>query len=497
MRKQILTFVLLGGIIVPGYGQTLSLDSCRALALRNNKSLGVARLRQDMATYTTKAARTKYLPKIDVLGGYEYTSREISLLNNTQKNALGSIGTTIGGQMGSDISSVLGNLVQQGIFTQDQATQIGSVLNKAGTSLGSALNQAGQKIVDAFRTDTRNIFVGSVTLRQPIYMGGSIIAANKIAKIGEEMASNGTDATTQNILYNIDQTYWLVVSLRHKQKLANQFLELVRKFSDDVHKMIDQGVATKADGLRVDVKVNEAEMTVTQAENGLSLARMLLCQQCGIPLDTNITLTDEDASCITNQYTEQPADIGIALENRPEIKLLQNLVDVSRQSTKIIRAAYLPQVALTGGYLFSNPNVYNGYQNKFSGVWNVGVAVRIPLWNWFEGEYKVKSSKIATSIANLELTDAQEKMQLQIQQNAFKIKEAKRRLIMSQKNVENANENLRCANLGFKEGVLQTTEVMEAQTAWLSAQTQKIDAEIDLNMSQAGLRKAMGILREQ
>lgn len=496
MRKYILTFVLLGSIIVPIHGQTLSLDSCRALALRNNKSLGVARLRQNMATYTAKAAKTKYLPKIDVLGGYEYTSREISLLNSTQKSVLGNIGTTIGSQLGGDITSVLGNLVQQGVFTQDQAAQIGSVLNKAGTSFGSALNQVGQKIVDAFRTDTRNIFAGSVSLRQPIYMGGSIIAANKIAKIGEELASNSTDATTQTILYNIDQTYWTVVSLRHKQKLANQFLELVRKFNDDVHKMINQGVATKADGLRVDVKVNEAEMAVTQAENGLSLARMLLCQQCGLPLDADITLTDEDASDLASQYTEQPADIGIALENRPELKMLQNLVDVSKQSTKIIRAAYLPQVALTGGYLFSNPNVYNGYQNKFSGVWNVGVVVRIPLWNWFEGEYKVKSSKIATSIANMELTDAQEKMQLQVQQNTFKIKEAQRRLAMSQKNVENANENLRCANLGFKEGVLQTTEVMQAQTAWLTAQTQKIDAEIDLNMSQIGLRKALGILRE-
>lgn len=496
MRKYILTFVLLGSIIVPIHGQTLSLDSCRALALRNNKSLGVARLRQNMAAYTAKAAKTKYLPKIDVLGGYEYTSREISLLNSTQKSVLGNIGTTIGSQLGGDITSVLGNLVQQGVFTQDQASQIGSVLNKAGTSLGSALNQAGQKVVDAFRTDTRNIFAGSVSLRQPIYMGGSIIAANKIAKIGEELASNSTDATTQTILYNIDQTYWTVVSLRHKQKLANQFLELVRKFNDDVHKMINQGVATKADGLRVDVKVNEAEMAVTQAENGLSLARMLLCQQCGLPLDADITLTDENASSLASQYTEQPADMGIALENRPELKMLQNLVDVSKQSTKIIRAAYLPQVALTGGYLFSNPNVYNGYQNKFSGVWNVGVVVRIPLWNWFEGEYKVKSSKIATSIANMELTDAQEKMQLQVQQNTFKIKEAQRRLAMSQKNVENANENLRCANLGFKEGVLLTTEVMEAQTAWLTAQTQKIDAEIDLNMSQIGLRKALGILRE-
>ena len=497
MRKYIFTFVLLGSIIVPTHGQTLSLDSCRALALRNNKSLGVARLRQNMATYTAKAAKTKYLPKIDVLGGYEYTSKEISLLNNTQKNALSNFGTNIGSQMGGDISSVLGNLVQQGVFTQDQATQIGSVLNKAGASFGTALNQVGQKIVDAFRTDTRNIFAGSVTLRQPIYMGGSIIAANKIANIGEEMASNSTDATTQTILYNIDQTYWTVVSLNHKQKLANQFLELVKKLSDDVHKMINQGVATKADGLRVDVKVNEAEMTVTQAENGLSLAKMLLCQQCGLPLDANVTLLDENTSNIVSKDETPSADVNIAIDNRPELKLLQNLVDVSRQSTKIVRAAYLPQVALTGGYMFSNPNVYNGYQNKFSGVWNVGVVVRIPLWNWFEGEYKVKASKVTTSIANLELTDAQEKMQLQVQQNSFKIKEAKKRLAMSQKNVENANENLRCANLGFKEGVLQTTEVMEAQTAWLTAQTQKIDAEIDLNMSQIGLRKAMGILREK
>jgi outer membrane protein TolC len=497
MRKYIFTFVLLGSIIVPIHGQTLSLDSCRALALRNNKSLGAARLRQNMATYTAKAAKTKYLPKIDVLGGYEYTSKEISLLNNTQKNALSNFGTNIGSQMGGDISSVLGNLVQQGVFTQDQATQIGSVLNKAGASFGTALNQVGQKIVDAFRTDTRNIFAGSITLRQPIYMGGSIIAANKIANIGEEMASNSTDATTQTILYNIDQTYWTVVSLNHKQKLANQFLELVKKLSDDVHKMINQGVATKADGLRVDVKVNEAEMTVTQAENGLSLAKMLLCQQCGLPLDANVTLLDENTSNIVSQEETPSADVNIAIDNRPELKLLQNLVDVSRQSTKIVRAAYLPQVALTGGYMFSNPNVYNGYQNKFSGVWNVGVVVRIPLWNWFEGEYKVKASKVTTSIANLELTDAQEKMQLQVQQNSFKIKEAKKRLAMSQKNVENANENLRCANLGFKEGVLQTTEVMEAQTAWLTAQTQKIDAEIDLNMSQIGLRKAMGILREQ
>lgn len=495
MRRFLYIFLLAGGLAAPVQGQTLTLDSCRALALRNNKSLGIARLKQDVAHNVRKSARTQYLPKIDAIGGYEFTSREISLLNNTQKATLGNIGTTIGSQLGNEISTTINGLTQQGIFTQEQASQLSSMFNKVGTSLGTAVDHAGQHIVDAFRTDTRNMFMGSIMLRQPIYMGGSIIAANKIADISETMSANDLEATTQNTLYNIDQTYWTVVSLRHKQELANNYLALIQKLSGDVHKMISQGVATKADGLKVDVRVNEAEMTVTQANNGLTLAKMLLCQLCGLPLDSDITLTDEDKDNLELAFTDTPADTQDAIGNRPELKILENVMDISKQSTRIARAAYLPQVALTGGYLITNPNVYDGFRRRFAGVWNVGVIVRIPVWSWNDGVYKVRASKIATNIASMELADAQEKVELQVSQNKFKVKEARKRLTMAKKNVENADENLRCATLGFKEGVLQTTDVMEAQTAWLQAQTQKIDAEIDVAMSQIGLRKALGTLQ--
>ncbi len=115
-----------------------------------------------------------------------------------------------------------------------------------------------------FRTDTRNMWAGSVMLRQPIYMGGAILAANKIADIGEQIADNDLDMQTQKTLSSIDQAYWLAVSLKQKYKLATSYRDLVKKLNDDVHKMIQQGVATKADGLKVDVKVNEAEMKITQ-----------------------------------------------------------------------------------------------------------------------------------------------------------------------------------------------------------------------------------------
>lgn len=475
--------------------QTLTLDSCRAMALRNNKTLSASRLQLDMARYNKKAAKTKYLPHISALGGYELTSREISLLSKDQKSALSNAGTNTTGALHNDIAGALTNLAQQGILTPEQASNLGGMFGQVGSKIGEAVNHVGQNIVDAFRTDTRQMYALSVMLTQPIYMGGAIIAANRMAAIGEEMAQNNIEASTQNTLHSIDQAYWTVVSVHHKKQLAESYLAVVKKLDDDVSKMISEGVATRADGLKVDVKVNEAEMSLTQAENGLALAKMLLCQLCGMDVDSDITLADENADNIVEQADDAQADRAVAMENRPELKLLQNSADMSRQATKLVRAAYLPQVLLTGGYVATNPNVFNGFERKLSGMWNVGVMVRVPLWNWMEGTYKVRASRIATTIVELERDDIREKIDLQVSQSQFKVKEANRRLAMATKNVENAEENLRCANLGFKEGVIPTTDVMAAQTAWVQAQSQKIDAEVDVKMSQVNLKKALGVLQ--
>lgn len=475
--------------------QTLTLDSCRAMALRNNKTLSASRLQLDMARYNKKAAKTKYLPHISALGGYELTSREISLLSKDQKSALANAGTNTTGALHNDIAGALTNLAQQGILTPEQASNLGGMFGQVGSKIGEAVNHVGQNIVDAFRTDTRQMYALSVMLTQPVYMGGAIIAANRMAAIGEEMAQNNIEASTQNTLHSIDQAYWTVVSVHHKKQLAESYLAVVKKLDDDVSKMIREGVDTRADGLKVDVKVNEAEMSLTQAENGLALAKMLLCQLCGMDVDSDITLADENADNIVEQADDAQADRAVAMENRPELKLLQNSADMSRQATKLVRAAYLPQVLLTGGYVATNPNVFNGFERKLSGMWNVGVMVRVPLWNWMEGTYKVRASRIATTIVELERDDIREKIDLQVSQSQFKVKEANRRLAMAIKNVENAEENLRCANLGFKEGVIPTTDVMAAQTAWVQAQSQKIDAEVDVKMSQVNLKKALGVLQ--
>ena len=483
----------------------LTLDSCRAMALRNNKQLSVAKVKQDIAANIRKSARTKYLPHVSAIGSYEHTSEEISILNDGQKSTLGNLGTTAVGAMQPAMAGLteklggLGTMLGQmglptGVFEQ-MSGELAQQMGQSMQQLQTGLNQEGQKIVDAFRTDTRNIWAGSILLTQPVFMGGAILAVNRMADINERMQQNSTDSRIQNTLYATDQAYWQVVSLKHKQRLALAYLDLVKKLDADVHKMIEEGVATKSDGLTVDVKVNEAEMALTRVNDGVVLSKMLLCQTIGLPVNEQVMLADEDAESIAVVTLTPKLDVNSAMWFRPELRLLQDAIDLSRETTNILKAGNLPQVALAGGYAVSNPNVLNGFEKKFAGFWHIGLLVRVPIWNWGDVTYKVRASKGATAIASLEYEEAREKIELQVNQVTYKVDEANKRLTLAQSSVRRADENLRMANVGFREGVITPTTVMEAQTAWLQAQSQKIDAEIEVRLSQVELQKSLGLLR--
>ena len=483
--KKFFCFICLAYLSFPMKAQeALSLDSCRALAISNNKELLISQEKINAAHYQRKAAFTNYLPNISASGGYMRSQKELSILSDAQKGALSGLGTSLSGPL-QQAAQVIAQL----------HPELAGQLPALGQSLVGALDGAGQSLVDAFRTDTRNMYAGALTLTQPLYMGGKIRAYNKITKYAEELARQQHNSGMQEVILSTDQAYWQVVSLANKKKLAEGYLELLQKLESDVDKMIAEGVATKADGLSVKVKVNEAEMTLTKVNDGLSLSRMLLCQLCGLDLSTPITLADEKE----DDLSPTPADnSSININNvyamRPEVRSLELATQIYKQKVNVTRSEYLPSVALIGNYMATNPSVFNSFENKFKGMWNVGVMVSMPIWHWGEGIYKVKAAKAEARITQYQLDDAKEKIELQVSQSFFKVNEAAKKLIMAEKNLEKADENLRYATLGFEEGVIPASNVLEAHTAWLSAQSEKIDAQIDVKLTEIYLKKATGSL---
>ena len=491
--KKVFCIIYLALITLPaGAQRVLSLDSCRALAIANNKDLLISQEKIRAAHYQKKAAFTNFLPQISATGGYMRNQKELSLLSDTQKGALTSVGTQVSGVMQSGIQ---GLLTQHPELTQNP--QFMALLQALGSAdIATPLNSIGSAIVDAFRTDTRNMYAGALTLTQPLYMGGKIRAYNKITRYAEELAQQQHNSGVQDVILSTDQAYWQVVSLANKKKLAESYLQLLQKLDGDMQKMISEGVATKADGLSVKVKVNEAEMTMTKVDDGLSLARMLLCQLCGLDLSSPITLADEQEEDLPlSSIAANGIDLEQVYSLRPEVRSLELAAEIYKQKVNVERSAYMPSIALMGNYIATNPSVFNSFEKKFKGMWNVGVVVSMPIWHWGEGIYKVKAAKAEARIARYQLEEAKEKIELQVSQSAFKVREATKKLAMAEKNLEKANENLRYANLGFEEGVIPASNVLEAHTAWLSAQSEKIDAQIDVKLTEIYLKKATGVLQ--
>lgn len=474
--KELLMFVVLLVSVSGVFGQgVMSLEDCRQLAIENNKKLKIADEQIKSAQAKRQEAFTKYLPGIDATGAYMRNQKEINLLSEDAHLPVGTMG-------------------QDGKWTlRPDQIMLGPD--------GAPVMNNGQYVPkdyallpkDAMTVDDRNTAFLQVGLTQPIYMGGKIRAYNQLAGLSEKLAVSGREQELQNIIQETDEAYWQIVSLVNRRQLAEKYVETLQKFAHDIDLMYETGVSTKADMLSVKVKLNQAEMTLLRVDDGLSLSRMALNQICGLPIDTILTLKEELLNTIP--VSETP---NISLEqifiNRPEVNSLTLATDIYKKKERIARSAYLPTVAFMANYFAMTPSFFDGISNKFDGMWSVGIGVKAPIFHWGASRKSVQSARAETSMMNFKLEEAKEKIELQVNQARFKIKEAIRKLKVAEANQSKADENLKYAKLGFQEGTIPVSNVLEAQTAWLSAHSDVIDTQIEMKLCEVYLQKAYGVL---
>lgn len=477
LTGKLLTIAVMAASAFGANAMTVSLDSCRAMALSNNKNLRMKAEAVRQAGYQKDEAFAAYLPALDFAGGYMYNQKNMSIFDSDQR------------------------LPVQTFDLKTQSYQYNLVKNPV---TGEPIKGPGGQYIpeqvalipkEAMEFDIHNVFFGAITLTQPIFMGGKIVAMNKITGYAEDLARAMHNSEAENIIYAVDAAYWQVVSLKAKQKLARSYVQLLDTLHYNVEKMVEQGVATRSDLLTVDVKLNQANVDLTKVDNGLVLSRMALAQVCGLPVNSDLHLEDEDIEVAT---VSAPVATSYNMEDvyarRQDLRALEIGVNIYSKQEDVVKSDMLPKVALVGTYSFSNPNMFDGFKNRFNGAFSVGAMVTIPIWHWGGNYNKYRAAKSKTTIARLELENAKEMIDLQVSQSAFKAQEAMKTYEMTVSNLTKANENLRQANVGFREGVMTTDNVMEAQTAWLKANSEKVDAMIDVHLCDVYLSKVLGTL---
>ena len=448
MKKKVFVIIAVIASMHMYSQKVLQLEDCRQMALTHNKSVQMAQESVKAAKELKKAAFTQFLPNFSANGAYTWNQKNLSLLSENAKLPTYSLTT--------------------GLMTGY------TVLPKS-----------------ALEYDIQNIFAGSIGFVQPIFMGGKIKELYHIAKYGENLAIAQQENKITELLLEVDEAYWRVVSLENKVKLAKEYRNLIAQVDSNVNVSIEEGVATKSEALKVKVKLNEADITVTKAEDGLNLSRMALNQLCGIALDDVYTLADQN---LADETPTPLIPIDQVLNNRPEIKQLTQMENIAKSNEKIMLSRFMPNIAFSGNYLVTNPNSYDGYKNEFGGMFSVGIVANIPLFHFGDKIHTLNAARSQHRIATLELEETKEKMQLQIKQSSYKVAESLKKKVSTQHNIDQAEENLRYATEGFDAGVITSTDLLGAQTAWLSAKSEAIDASIDVKLCNLYLAKSLGTL---
>jgi outer membrane protein TolC len=275
---------------------------------------------------------------------------------------------------------------------------------------------------EALEMDVKNVFAGTVGFVQPVFMGGKVRELYKMAKSGERLANIEQERAADELIIDVDEAYWRVVSLENKRKLAQEYCLLMEKLVKNVGIMVEEGVATKGDVLKVSVKLNEAQMMLAKADNGLRLSKMALFQICGLEINSNYTLSESNLTGYNDINPVKPTDSLI--ENRAEIRALNEAKKIAGSNLKIMESRFMPNLLLSGNYIVSNPNVYNGVSNSFAGMFSVGVGINIPIFHFGERIHTLHAAKSQVKIVQYQIDEAKEKIELQVNQFGFRTDEA-------------------------------------------------------------------------
>ncbi len=445
-HKQVLTMVIVFALILASgmaQAQTLSLDSCKRLALKNNKKIIEAGLQVQASGEVRKNAYTNYFPKVSA-------------------SAMA---------MKSSDYLVKGEIPEMNLPVYD-----GNVENLAGATQFAYFPSTAIGLLDYLN-------MASVSVALPVYAGGQIRNGNKLAAIGEEVSKQQKTMTTTEVLVRTDQLYWTAIGLTEKLKTLDSYGELLTTLNKDVSNFTKAGLAQRNDLLKVQLKQNELQSNRLKLLNGIALTKRALCQHIGIRYDSTIVLSDKPLDEVKTPELVSPDE---AVANRNEYQLLNKATEAEELQLKMKRGELMPQLAVSG--IVAGVDVMNSTMTQKIALLNLS----IPISGWWGGSHKIKEQQIKIESARNKLSETSELLVLQIEQAKNELQENRDQIKLAEKAVEQAKENLKVTNDNYRTGNIGISDLLEAQALFQSTNDNLTNSRCNYEISKSKYMQAVG-----
>ena len=441
MKKIILSIsVSLCSIIL--HAQTYTLQQLKDSALQNNIAIRTARHDIEAASQQRKEAFTKFFPNVSGTGLWFNANRGMAKMDVNPSEM---------------ISPDMGAALAQSF----PAEALAALANPISISM------------------MKNGTIGSLMALQPIFAGGQIVNGNKLAKVGEDVSRLQLHLSENEVEKTTEQYYWQLVSLQEKTKTVAAVDTLLADIEKDVKVAVKAGVALPNDLLQVQLRRNDVASQKLKLENGISIVRLLLAQFCGLSESDDLSVKIEESP--SSLFT-----FHSSLSNLPEYQLLQKQVEATKLQKKMAIGQQLPSVAVGAGY-----NYHNLLDNDHT-FGMIYATISVPISGWWGGSHAVKRKKIEQQKAEEQLADNAQLLQIRMQNAWNNVVEARQQLDLSQRSIEQAEENLRLNRNYYHAGTSTMSDLLEAQMLYQQALDKHTDAYADLQNKLLEYRQATG-----
>lgn len=423
--------------------QTLSLDSCKQLALKNNKKIIESGYDIQAAAEVRKNAFTNYFPKVSA-SAFAMRSAE--------------------------------NLIQMQTPEMNLPVYDGNPANLAGATQFAYVPSMSIGAIDYMN-------VGVVSAALPIYAGGQIRNGNKLAAIGEDVSHQQQAMTTTDVLVRTEQLFWSIVALNEKLKTMESYRALLDTLNRDVTNYIAAGLAQRNDLLKVQLKQNELQSNRLKLKNGLSLTKMALCQHIGIAFDSTLVLSNEPAS---GELVSPTVSVNEAVASRPEYQMLNKAAEAEMLQLKMTRGELMPQLSL--GAIAAYADVANSGNTQKFAIANLS----IPISDWWGGSHKIKQQNLKIEKAQNKLNETSELLGLQIVQTTNELRESFDQVLLAEKAVAQAQENLKVTDDNYRSGNISISDLLEAQALFQSSNDNLTNSQCNYQIAKSKYMQAIG-----
>ena len=359
----------------------------------------------------------------------------------------------------------------------------------------------------------RGTYFAGITLTQPIYVGGQITAANRLARLGKECRQEQLRKTRAEIICEVDKSYYTLISVSQKVRMLEAFLRQMDGLAQRVKASVDADLATSADMLRIEAKRSEVSYQLQKARNGEELCRLALGSTLGLPITERLRVGESADSGMqvvpidTVLYAEAlPQSLGENFAARPELSLLQKNVQIREAQVKQSRSNYLPTVALSAGWsyygnlkmrgitMLPDGSPYQFEQRFHDDIPMAMLSVKVPLFHWGAEFKKVKKAHLAVEQARLDLQKNERLMSIEVRQAVQNVSDGYCMVQTAETGQQQADENLRVMQLKYDNSMATLTDLLDAQAQWQQAHSNLIEAQAQYQIYQTEYLRATGQL---